>query len=73
MNIDTKTTFPKDTSSLLVLGCGTGNEAIDLAEKVGPTCQVLAVDPSATLIDLSKQKAQNRHIGCQRVTSNGII
>jgi arsenite methyltransferase len=41
---------------VLDLGCGTGFPAIELAERLGPTCQVVALDPWPNALDRARAK-----------------
>jgi arsenite methyltransferase len=41
---------------VLDLGCGTGFPALELAERLGPTCQVVAMDPWLNALDRARTK-----------------
>jgi ubiquinone/menaquinone biosynthesis C-methylase UbiE len=47
----------RDGSRLLDVGCGTGDDAIALAELVGTTGHVVGVDHSATMVAAARQRA----------------
>lgn len=47
---------------LLDLGCGPGFAALELAERVGPSGRVLAVDESARFIDALVREAERREL-----------
>ena len=52
----------KPGMTILEVGCGAGNMACDLAEYVGPTGSVIAIDNSAYQVELAKQLANKRGI-----------
>ena len=45
----------REGSKVLDLGCATGNVTSVLVEAVGPTCQVIGVDPDKERIDIAKK------------------
>src|SRR6267143_1133670 len=45
---------------LLEIGCGTGDEALELASK---GCEVVAIDPSEEMLRLAKKKASGASFG----------
>ena len=47
----------RDGSRLLDVGCGTGDDAMALAELVGTSGQVFGVDSSAVMIEAARQRA----------------
>jgi ubiquinone/menaquinone biosynthesis C-methylase UbiE len=49
---------------LLEIGCGTGDEALELASK---GCEVVAIDPSQEMLKIAKEKAKRESFG-HRVT-----
>jgi SAM-dependent methyltransferase len=50
----------RDGSRLLDVGCGTGEDAIALAQRVGTTGHVVGVDSSAVMIEAARQRAAGR-------------
>lgn len=48
---------PKTKSSVIDIGCGTGDTAISVATTVGENGHVLGIDVSSPLLDLAKQRA----------------
>jgi ubiquinone/menaquinone biosynthesis C-methylase UbiE len=48
---------PRAGQRVLDFGCGTGETALALAEKVGPSGEVVAIDISAPLLDQARQRA----------------
>lgn len=52
----------KPGDAVLDVGCGPGDLALVLAERVGPTGTVAGIDPSPEMIARARQKAQRRQI-----------
>jgi ubiquinone/menaquinone biosynthesis C-methylase UbiE len=50
----------RDGSHVLDVGCGTGDDALALAELVGATGQVVGIDSSAVMIEVAQQRAAGR-------------
>jgi demethylmenaquinone methyltransferase/2-methoxy-6-polyprenyl-1,4-benzoquinol methylase len=48
---------------VLELGFGTGNEVIELAEKVGPTGSVAGIDVSPGMVQVAQRKLDERKLG----------
>ena len=49
-------------ATVLDVGCGPGYAAMDLAELVGPSGRVIAVDKSDRFLGLLKERARERHL-----------
>ena len=47
---------PKVNSTVLDLGCGTGNLTCILAERVGPGGKVIGVDPDKERLHVAREK-----------------
>ena len=52
----------KPGDAVLDVGCGPGDLALVLAERVGPTGTVAGIDPSPEMIARARQKAQRRQV-----------
>lgn len=50
----------RDGSHVLDVGCGTGDDALAIAELVGTTGQVVGIDSSAVMIEAAQQRAAGR-------------
>jgi demethylmenaquinone methyltransferase/2-methoxy-6-polyprenyl-1,4-benzoquinol methylase len=48
----------KPGERVLEIGCGTGNELLDLASLVGPTGQVCGIDVSSGMLEVSRRKLE---------------
>ena len=54
-----RTTF-QPLDRLLEIGCGTGDEALELAKR---GCEVVAIDPSEEMLNLARRKADRQPYG----------
>ncbi|MDM3871036.1 methyltransferase domain-containing protein [Porticoccus sp. W117] len=61
----------KEGGSYLDLGCGTGDDAIELAKIAGPSGRVVGVDNSAVMISEAQQKAQKAGVDVEFYQGSG--
>ncbi|UTW46407.1 methyltransferase domain-containing protein [bacterium SCSIO 12696] len=61
----------REGGSYLDLGCGTGDDAIELAKIAGPSGRVVGVDNSAVMIAEAQQKAQQAGVHVEFIQGSG--
>ena len=54
-----------DGDTVLAVGCGTGDLAIEVVKRVGSRGQVVGIDGSEEMIARARQKAQRRHLSIE--------
>jgi len=55
----------QDGDTVLDVGCGTGDLAIEVVKRVGSRGQVVGIDGSEEMIARARQKAQRRHLSIE--------
>lgn len=60
----------KEGATLLDAGCGTGQDALALAELVGPGGRVVGIDASETMIQEARTRAAETHLPVEYLSAN---
>ncbi|MCJ7671493.1 MAG: methyltransferase domain-containing protein [Acidimicrobiia bacterium] len=62
---------PRPAEVICDIGCGTGAELIRIARVVGPEGTVIGIDPSSTMIEVCRDRAQREDVAVQLLARDG--